>query len=89
MVQVQDLDSVRTDISDSLSNYEVRWDYNSTQPSFLVQPFLQWRYKISKKLVFNAGVHAQYFSLSNSLSPIEPRIGLKWNLNGKKIDKNY
>jgi hypothetical protein len=75
-------DSVRTDISDSLSNYEVRWDYNSTQPSFLVQPFLQWRYKISKKLVFNAGVHAQYFSLSNSLSPIEPRVGLKWNLNG-------
>lgn len=79
---VKMLDSVKKDISDVNSESQIRWDYISTSPDVLIQPFVQWRYKISKKLIVNAGLHAQYFSVSNSLSPIEPRIGIKYNLNG-------
>lgn len=75
------LDSVRTDIKDSNSPSKLRWDYTSTSPDVLIQPFIQWRYKISKKLILNTGLHAQYFSVSNSLSAVEPRIGLKYKLN--------
>ena len=76
------LDSVKTDISDINASSQVRWDYNSTIPDILLQPFIQWRYKLSKKLIVNAGLHSQYFSASNSLSAIEPRVGVKYNLNG-------
>jgi hypothetical protein len=75
-------DSVRFEIADSTSDYNVRWDYNSASPAMLIQPFLQWKYKISKQLILNAGLHSQYFSLSNSLSAVEPRAGLKWLVNG-------
>lgn len=76
------LDSVKTDISDINSQSQIRWDYVSTSPEILIQPFIQWRYKLSKKLIINTGLHAQYFSASNSLSAIEPRIGVKYNING-------
>ena len=76
------LDSVKTDITDVNASSIIRWDYISTSPEILLQPFIQWRYKLSKKLIVNAGLHSQYFSVSNSLSAIEPRIGVKYNLNG-------
>src|SRR3546814_5970329 len=37
----------------------------------------------SPKVDLIAGVHGQYFSLSESFVPIEPRAGLKWRVNGK------
>ncbi len=78
-------DSIRTDITDSLASYRVRWDYDSPSLSYLIQPFIQWKYKVSKKMVFNAGLHAQMFTFSNSISPIEPRLGLKYNVNGNSV----
>jgi hypothetical protein len=37
-------------------------------------------------MAFTAGLHSQYFSLSNSISPIEPRIGWKLNMkNGQAL----
>ena len=75
-------DSIRTDIADATSSYDVRWNYNSTSPALLIQPFIQWRYKMSKKLIFNAGLHSQYFSQTKSLSAVEPRVGIKYNING-------
>jgi hypothetical protein len=76
-------DSVRVDITDSTSAYRVRWDYDSPSLSYLIQPFFQWKYKISNKTVFNAGLHAQVFTFSNSISPIEPRVGIKHSINNK------
>ncbi|MFD1551575.1 hypothetical protein DNU06_03280 [Putridiphycobacter roseus] len=78
-------DSIRNDISDSTSAFKARWDYKSVNPDLLLQAFVQWRYKITPSLVLNAGLHSQYFSLSNSVSPIEPRVGLKYNLNEKSV----
>lgn len=72
------VDSIRTDITDSLANYYYRWNYQNERPEFLAQAFIQWKYKINSKLTMNTGVHSQYFTMSNSISPIEPRFGLKY-----------
>lgn len=55
-----------------------RWDYKGNG-GILLQPFLQWKMRVTEKMDVTAGLHAQYYSFSNSLSPAEPRIGWKWN----------
>ena len=62
--------------------FRTRWDYSGA--CFLIQPFVQWKWRITDKMDFTAGVHAQYFSLSNSLSVAEPRIGWKYRMNGNQ-----
>ncbi|WP_343748257.1 carboxypeptidase-like regulatory domain-containing protein [Fluviicola sp.] len=60
-----------------------RWDYKG-QGGVLVQPFFQWKYRIKENMDFTAGLHAQYYSFSNSLSPVEPRLGWKWAMKGNQ-----
>ncbi|AUP79851.1 TonB-dependent receptor [Flavivirga eckloniae] len=45
----------------------------------LFQPYIQGRFRLSKKLTLNAGVHAQYSSL-NSQFVIEPRGALNYKI---------
>ncbi|MFK8036709.1 MAG: carboxypeptidase-like regulatory domain-containing protein [Crocinitomicaceae bacterium] len=73
-------DSIRATISDSTSSFIRRWDFESSNPDFLIQAFAQWRYKVKPNLTVTAGLHSQYFTHSKSVSPIEPRAGLKYNL---------
>jgi hypothetical protein len=68
------IDSARLIVTDS--NFVNRWDYRGN--AVLLQPFVQWKFRISEKMDFTAGIHSQYFSLSNSLSIAEPRIGWKY-----------
>lgn len=79
------VDSIRTDITDSTANYYYRWDYATSSPACMIQPFVQWKYKINRRLTLNAGVHSQYFTLSNSISPAEPRLGLKYELDDRSL----
>ncbi len=60
-----------------------RWDYKG-QGGILLQPFVQWKYRIRENMDFTAGLHAQYYSFSNSLSPVEPRLGWKWSMKGNQ-----
>ncbi len=53
-----------------------RWDYKGS--SLLIQPFVQWKWRMKEKMDFTFGLHSQYYSLSNSISIIEPRIGWKY-----------
>ncbi|GAB5538676.1 MAG: carboxypeptidase-like regulatory domain-containing protein [Salibacteraceae bacterium] len=46
----------------------------------LLQPYAQWQWKPTSKLVLNTGVHAAYLTLNNSWS-IEPRFGAQYNIN--------
>ncbi|NQY66798.1 MAG: TonB-dependent receptor, partial [Flavobacteriales bacterium] len=55
-----------------------RWDYKGD--AVMLQSFIQWKYRMSKNLVLNTGIHSSYFALNNSLSPIEPRIGLRYSM---------
>lgn len=74
------LDSV---LSFSSNQFVNRWNY-SGQGGLLIQPFFQWKYRITEKMDFTAGLHAQYYSFSNSLSAAEPRLGWKWQLKGNQ-----
>jgi hypothetical protein len=58
------------------TNFITRHDYQGY--SALIQPFVQYKWKINEKMDFTAGVHSQYFSLSDSWSYAEPRLG--WQL---------
>ena len=63
-------------------DWSVRWDHVGT--AILFQPYLQWKFRITDKLTLNSGLHSQYFSLNQSLSAVEPRLGLKWALKEKQ-----
>ncbi len=63
------------------NTWRVRW--NSQEQSMLMQPFVQMKFTVSDKLSAVAGIHAQYFSLSNSFVPVEPRLGLKYQIDGR------
>ena len=65
-------------------DFTLRWDYQGN--AALIQSFFQWKWKITEKMAFTAGVHNQYYSLSNSYSILEPRLGWKLKLkNGQAI----
>ncbi|TND06531.1 MAG: TonB-dependent receptor [Bacteroidetes bacterium] len=67
------IDSNRSEITYQFYN---RQDYSGG--TFLVQPFAQYKYKITDNLVLNAGVHGQYYGLNENSLAIEPRAGLRW-----------
>jgi hypothetical protein len=61
--------------------WTTRWDANSSMA--LIQPYFQWKYRASEKITINAGIHNQYLSLNNTYSVLEPRAGLKWDIDAK------
>lgn len=69
---------------DQFSNSWIRrWDNESN--GFLIQPYLQWKHKFSETFAVNFGLHSQILTFNNSISPIEPRVGLKWNIDEKQV----
>jgi hypothetical protein len=73
-------DSVLSDIR--VQNiYRQRWNFQGQ--AALIQPFAQYKYRITENMNFTAGIHAQYYSLSNSVSWAEPRLGWDWAINNK------
>jgi len=61
--------------------WRTRWQ--SRGNSLLLQPYVQWKY--STKLVdLSLGIHSQYFSMSNSYSLLEPRLGLRYHINERQ-----
>ncbi|MEX1238546.1 MAG: TonB-dependent receptor [Cyclobacteriaceae bacterium] len=73
-------DSVRN-VDDNDPGY-LRWRtrWNSREKGLLMQPFVQWKYSLSPAVDVVAGLHSQYFSLSESFVPLEPRVALKWTV---------
>lgn len=71
-------DSCLYDLDSAALGFETRWDYQGM--AAIIQPFVQWKWRISEHMDFTAGVHAQYFTLTNSVSPFEPRLGWKYRM---------
>lgn len=67
-------------LNPSHTSFVNRWDYIGN--GALIQPFVQWKWRMTEKMAFTAGIHSQYFSVSNSFSQVEPRLG--WKLNMEK-----
>ncbi|MBI3510144.1 MAG: TonB-dependent receptor [Bacteroidetes bacterium] len=71
---------------DSIHDEQANIFYNRQNYSgsaFLIQPYVQWKYKPNDKVTFNAGVHGQYFTLNGSYA-VEPRLGMRWSINEKQ-----
>ena len=71
------------DLQDSVYNraeyvYKRRLDYIGD--TYLLQPYFQFRNKFSERFILNTGLHGQFLFLTGSAA-IEPRIGLRYNLN--------
>ncbi len=75
------IDSVLTDL-DVPDSWQTRWNYRGV--SYLIQPFVQWKWKVNDNMDVTAGLHSQYFTLSNSISPAEPRVGWKYRMAGNQ-----
>ena len=56
------------------------WDFKDY--TSLLQGYAQIKYSFTEKLTLNAGLHSQFLTLNNSKS-IEPRAGLKYQVNEK------
>lgn len=68
-----------------LSGWQTRW--NSSDSPFLVQPYVQFKYRASERLTITGGLTSLYYSINDlSFSPIEPRLGISYDLeNGQKL----
>lgn len=77
--------TVTTQPSLIVSDWQIRW--LSDAYYVLLQPYVHWKYLINDKLTLSAGASSLYSSINkNSYSPIEPRVGLTWDVaNGQKI----
>lgn len=48
--------------------------------TYLLQPYAQYQYRITDKIILNTGIHYQYLGLNGS-NALEPRAGIKYQLN--------
>lgn len=62
------IDSNRNLDSTSAFYYQYSTRWNSAGTTAMIQPYIQFKYKPSDRLTLNFGTHAQYFSLSKSIS---------------------
>ncbi|MEX2483815.1 MAG: TonB-dependent receptor [Brumimicrobium sp.] len=77
------LNNIDTSLNVDHDDFFTRHDY--TGYAALIQPFIQYKWKVNKNMDFTAGLHSQYFSMSNSWSYAEPRVG--WELRLKNNQK--
>ena len=78
-------DEYIVDIVDSI--YRVSLDRYITLTAFegntyLLQPYAQYQYRITDKMILNTGLHYQYLGLNGS-NMLEPRAGIKYQMNDK------
>jgi len=82
MIVVSYIDSIFRD-QEIPRRWETRWNHDGT--SFLIQPYIQWKHKFSETFVMNFGLHNQTFSQTGESSIVEPRLGMKWNVDENQI----
>lgn len=73
---------VDSSITDEFTNKWLnRWNYKGS--AVLIQSYVQWKLKAAENITVTMGLHNQYFNLNGSLSPVEPRLGFKWSIDGQ------
>jgi hypothetical protein len=77
-------DTVFIPILNLTAIYPDYW-YKITQTegaTYFIQPFVQWQHRLNENITINGGVHGQVFMLNKTYA-VEPRLGVKWQLNKK------
>ncbi len=67
-------------------NYEIDelvTEVNDSGSTALLQAFANWKHRFNEKFTLIAGLHSMYLFLNNKYT-IEPRLGIKWQLNPKQ-----
>ncbi len=67
----------------TIPEWNLRWNYKGT--AALIQPFLQLKHKFNERFVMNLGLHAQAFTQSKSVSLLEPRVSMRFNIDEKQV----
>jgi hypothetical protein len=74
--QFQFTDSAKFD-PNPLKKFRVR--ANASSSFVIIQPYIQWKYKLSEFLTFSTGLHGFYSTLNAKSYSVEPRAALGWN----------
>jgi len=86
------LNMIRFNMWDSAVSFiDDQWKHRWQNDEYgvLGQAYLQWKWRPNEKLAMTAGLHSQFFSISQSISPIEPRIGMRYTINNKSAVALY
>lgn len=67
------LNNIDSSLTSGHTEFIKRHDFMGA--GMLIQPFFQYKWKVNKDMDVTAGIHSQYFSLSDSWSIAEPRLG--------------
>lgn len=65
----------------NLFTWQFEHRYNYDDAAFLLQAYFQWKFKVNNNFTLNAGLHLQDFTINSDSKAIEPRAGIKYNLN--------
>ena len=79
------IDNIDSALNQAHDQFITRHDYEGA--AILVQPFIQYKWKVNPKMDLTAGIHSQYFSLSDSWSYAEPRLGWQLRMKNKQVLK--
>ncbi|MFN6943935.1 MAG: TonB-dependent receptor [Cytophagaceae bacterium] len=60
-----------------LNNYQLETFADETTALF--QPYIQYKFVATERLIFNVGLHYQHFTLNANSRALEPRAGMRWN----------
>ena len=66
------------------SNQKYIYRLDQTGEAGLAQAYVHWQYRVTENVTLNNGIHYQNFLYNNSQA-LEPRIGLKWQLDKKQV----
>lgn len=66
--------------SETANVWWIAADFSGT--TYLLQPYINWQFKLTDNLTMNTGLHAMYLTLNGSQS-LEPRWGLKYQMTEK------
>lgn len=89
LFQLNYQDSVRLVVPSStggktiFENWKTRW--NASDSPFLIQPYVQAKFRINDDFTVTSGLTSTFYSInSNSYSPLEPRLGLSYQIDPKQ-----
>ncbi len=51
--------------------------------TYMLQSYVEWKYRITDKVIMNSGIHYLHFFLNNNNS-VEPRAGITWQLDERQ-----
>jgi len=61
----------------------VRTVFNNKGNTYVLQSFLEWKYRLTETVTLNTGLHYLRYFLNNNNS-VEPRVGIVWQLDERQ-----